>query len=312
MPIPTPASAATSAIVTRRSAAGDGGPWNRSTSARCRPRSALCRPRPARRALRVPAGPASALAQPQRGRHHLAGLLAGPVVELPQRSGHHLTGDVVDRDGHGGQPRVHQDGRGAAVEAGDREVLAERSPNSAATLYTTPASLRCSSRWRQASARGGPRTAATESSRARWRRPPAACLPGRRKPRWPPARPCTRRSVRRPVTQRPVADVGDPPVASGQQVLHGRGDGSACCRCRPSSAAAPGRSGRSRRTASALRPAASPARRRAAARRAGTRPRSGWRSAGASRPWGPLPGPRPPGCSSVVRTPPPATAGTAA
>ena len=75
-----------------------------------------------------PPGSAGALAQPQRGRHHLAGLLAGSVVELPQRPRDHLPGDVVDRDGHGGQPRMHQGRRGAAVEAGDREVLADPQP----------------------------------------------------------------------------------------------------------------------------------------------------------------------------------------
>ena len=58
----------------------------------------------------------------------LAGFKAGLLVELPQRPRHHLPGDVVDRDGHGGQSRMHQGRRGAAVEAGDREVLADPQP----------------------------------------------------------------------------------------------------------------------------------------------------------------------------------------
>ena len=80
------------------------------------------------RAVRLRAGPAGALAQPQPGRHYLAWLLIGSVVDLAQRPVHHPPGDLVDRDGHGGQPRVHQGGRGAAVEAGDGEVLADPQP----------------------------------------------------------------------------------------------------------------------------------------------------------------------------------------
>ena len=80
------------------------------------------------RAVRLRAGPAGALAQPQPGGHYLARLLIGSVVDLAQRPVHHPPGDLVDRDGHGGQPRVHQGGRRAAVEAGHGEVLADPQP----------------------------------------------------------------------------------------------------------------------------------------------------------------------------------------
>ena len=69
-----------------------------------------------------------ALAEPQLGRHHLARIVVRPVVELFQRPGHHPPGNVVDRDGHAGQPRVHHRRCGAAVEAGDGEVPADPQP----------------------------------------------------------------------------------------------------------------------------------------------------------------------------------------
>jgi hypothetical protein len=173
-----------------------------------------------------PADPAGALAQPQRGRHQLAGLLTGPVVELPQRPRHHLPGDVVDWDGHSGQPRVHQGSRGAAVEAGDREVLADPQPELRGHAVDHP---------------GEPVAAGHNGVR-----PQLGAVRGQQRPDLParvgvvhlqhvglvggnPAGgqpvPEPGGPVGVPVVRRPVADEGDPPEAPGQHVVHGRGDG---------------------------------------------------------------------------------------
>ena len=217
-------------MVTRRSASGGAQqgsptPGNVSTTVRHHPRFA---PRRGQGRQAPGAGPARALAQPQPGRHHLAWLLIGSVVELPQRPVHHPPGDLVDRDGHGGQPRVHQGGRGAAVEAGDGEVLADPQPEFRGHAVDHP---------------GEPVTAGHDGVR-----PQLGPARGQQRPDLP-ARVAVvyQQHVRLvggdpaggqpvpepggplgvPVVRRPVADEGDPPEAPGQHVLHGRGDGGA-------------------------------------------------------------------------------------
>ena len=78
--------------------------------------------------LIAPGPVAGALAEPQGRGQHLARAFVRPVIELPQCPGDHSPGDVLDRDGDAGQPRVQQAGRDAAVEAGDAEVAADPQP----------------------------------------------------------------------------------------------------------------------------------------------------------------------------------------
>ena len=262
-----------------------------------------------------PAGPepAGALAQPQLDRNHLARLLIGSVVQLLQRPGHHPPGDVVDRDGHAGQPRVHQAGRGAAVEAGDGEVLADPQPEFRGHAVDHP---------------GEPVAAGHDGIR-----PQLGPAGGQQRPDLPAGAGVVHQQHVRlvggdpagdqpvpepggplgvPVVRRPVAQEGDSPnplasTCSTAKALAARLSMSTqCLRQR--------RTGPAERTRTACRPrpAASPADLPAAARRAGRRPRSGWRSGGVSRPAGPRPARRSPCCSSAARSPPPATGGTAA
>ena len=192
---------------------------------------------------------AGTFTQPQPGRHHLARLVIGAVVDLPQRPGHHPPGDIVDRDGHAGQPRVHHAGRDAAVEAGDGEVLADPQPQFGGHAVDD---------------RGEPVAAGHDGVRAdtgttgaeqRPDLPAGAGVvheqhvrlvggdPAGGQPVLEPGGPLGIPVIRRPVTQE--GDAAEPP---GQHVLHGR-RWPPGCRCRPSSAAAPDWSGRNRRRA---------------------------------------------------------------
>ena len=174
----------------------------------------------------VPAKLAGALAEPQLGRHHLARIMVGPVVELLQRPGHYPAGDVVDRDGHAGQPWVHHRGGGAAVEAADGEILPDPQPQF---------------RGHAVDHTGEPVAAGHDGVRAQVQTagaeqrpdlPAGAGVVHQQHVRLAGGDPAGRQSVGEPggplgipVVRRPVAQEGDAPEPPGQHVFHGRGGG---------------------------------------------------------------------------------------
>ena len=148
------------------------------------------------------------------------------MVELLQRPGHHPPGDVIHRDGHAGQPRVHQATRGAAVEPGDREVLADPQPQFRGHAVDHPGEPVAAGQdgiWAQVRVAGReqrPDLPADDGVVHQQFGVGGDSVAGQPGPE--PGHP-----LHVPVVRRPVTQEGDAPETLGQHMVHDRSDGSA-------------------------------------------------------------------------------------